>query len=62
MRGCYPDFSVVDGPGFTKNPHKDKVVNADPRDVNPELGKELFENSVKKFVKITEDALKEAFK
>jgi len=55
----YPDFSVVDGPGFTKNPHKDKVVTADPRDANAEFGKELFTKSVEKFVKITEKALKE---
>jgi creatinine amidohydrolase len=55
----YSDFSVVDGPGFTKNPHKDKVVQADPRDASPEFGKELFTKSVEKFVTITEKALKE---
>ena len=55
----YSDFSIVDGPGFTKTPHKDKVVDADPRNANPEFGKELFTKSVEKFVKLTEKALKE---
>ena len=55
----YPDFSIVDAAGFTRNPSKDRVVQTDPRDATPELGKEIFANTVKKFVKITEDALKE---
>ncbi len=58
----YTDFSIVDAPGFTKNPGKDKVVTTDPRDATPEFGKEIFTNTVKKFVKLTEDALKECFK
>jgi len=55
----YPDFSIVDAPGFTRNPSKDRVVQTDPRDANAEFGKELFTKSVEKFVKITEKALKE---
>lgn len=55
----YPDFSVVDGPGFTKTPDKDRVVKADPRDATAEFGKEIFEKSVEKFVNITEQALQE---
>ena len=55
----YPDFSIVDAPGFTKNPSKDKVLQTDPRDATPEFGKEIFTNTVKKFVELTEEALKE---
>jgi creatinine amidohydrolase len=57
----YPDFSIVDAPGFTKNPDKDKIVRTDPRDATPEFGKEIFTTTVKKFVKLTEDALQECF-
>ena len=53
----YADFSVVDGPGFTKTPDKDRVVKADPRDATSEFGKEIFEKSVEKFVHLTEKAL-----
>jgi creatinine amidohydrolase len=55
----YPDFSVVDGPGFTREPREDKIVTADPRDATAEFGKELFTKSVEKFVDITEKALSE---
>jgi len=54
----YSDFSVVDGAGFSKNPHPEKIVKADPRDANEKMGKEIHERIVKKFIKITEDALK----
>lgn len=55
----YPDFSIVDGAGFTKNPNPGRIVRSDPRDANEEMGKEIYEKIVKKFIKITEDALKE---
>jgi creatinine amidohydrolase len=55
----YPDFSIVDGAGFSKNPSPGKIVKTDPRDASEEMGEEIYEDIVKKFIKITQDALKE---
>lgn len=55
----YPDFSIVDGAGFSKNPSHGKIVKTDPRDASEEMGKKIYENIVKEFIKITQDALKE---
>jgi creatinine amidohydrolase len=54
----YQDFSIVDGPGFSENPDPDKIVKTDPRDADKKLGKKIHEDIVKKFIKISEDALK----
>jgi creatinine amidohydrolase len=32
----YPDFSIVDGPGFSENPSPGRVVQTDPRDASME--------------------------
>lgn len=55
----YPDFSIVDGPAFSTKPRSDKIVQADPRDASAELGKKIHEEIVRKFMKVTEDALKQ---
>jgi creatinine amidohydrolase len=55
----YPDFSIVDGAGFSENPSPGRVVQTDPRDAEMEKGKKTFEDTVKLFVKIAEEALKQ---
>ncbi len=55
----YPDFSVVDGRGFSENPNPGGVVGTDPRDATPEKGKEIFEAAAAMFVGLCEAALKE---
>ena len=54
----YPDFSIVDGAGFSKSPDPEKIVRNDPRDANEDLGKELFEKTVKNFIGLMEEALR----
>ncbi|NLJ38100.1 MAG: hypothetical protein GX432_04975, partial [Candidatus Atribacteria bacterium] len=54
----YPDFSIVDGAGFSKDPDPEKIVRTDPRDANEALGKELHEKIVVSFIQLTEEALK----
>jgi len=54
----YPDFSIVDGPGFTKNPSPNKIVTTDPRNANVDLGKNIFEAEVETLIKVTEQVLK----
>jgi len=54
----YPDFSVVDGPGFSENPSPGRVVQTDPREANADRGKQLFEDTVKRYVQLAEEALK----
>jgi creatinine amidohydrolase len=54
----YPDFSIVDGPGFSDHPAPDKVVKTDPRDATAEKGKKIFEDTVKMYVDLAEKALK----
>jgi hypothetical protein len=53
----YPDFSVVDGPGFSEKPSPGRVVQTDPRDATPEQGRGVFEDTVKMFVKLAKEAL-----
>jgi creatinine amidohydrolase len=55
----YPEFSIVDGNGFSKNPSPDKIVQTDPREATAEKGKETFEQTVEMFLKLTNNALKE---
>ena len=55
----YPDFSIVDGPGFSEHPAADKVVKMDPRDATAEMGKRIFEDTVRMYVDIAEKALEE---
>ena len=55
----YPDFSIVDGAGFSKEPDPEKIVRTDPRDANEALGKELHEKTVANFINLTENALKQ---
>jgi creatinine amidohydrolase len=52
----YPDFSVVDGPGFGHNPPPDRIVREDPRDATPELGARLFAEAVEKIVAMVRSA------
>ena len=54
----YPDFSIVDGAGFSDNPSPGRVVQTDPRDATEEKGKKIFEDTVQLFVTIAEEALK----
>jgi creatinine amidohydrolase len=54
----YPDFSVVDGPGFSRKPSPGRVVQTDPRDATAEKGKKIFEDTVAVYVKLAETALK----
>ena len=55
----YKDFSIVDAPGFSMKPDSEKIVRADPRNSTEEFGKEIFENTIKKFISITNKALSE---
>lgn len=55
----YPDYSIVDGYGFSENPDPEKIVRTDPRDASEEFGKNIHEDVVKEFIVLTEDALKE---
>jgi creatinine amidohydrolase len=55
----YPDYSVVDGYGFSENPDPEKIVRADPRDASEEFGKKIHEDVVRELVVLTQDALKE---
>jgi creatinine amidohydrolase/Fe(II)-dependent formamide hydrolase-like protein len=48
----------VDGPGFSDHPAPDKVVKTDPRDATAEKGKRIFEDTVKMYVDLAEQALK----
>jgi creatinine amidohydrolase len=42
----YKDFSIVDAPGFSAEFPPDRVVRNDPRDGTPEMGAEIFAQSV----------------
>ncbi len=55
----YPDFSVVDGPGFSDHPSPDRIVKTDPRDATAERGKKIFEDTVQMYVDLAEKALRE---
>lgn len=54
----YPDFSIVDRAGFSKNPDPDRIIREDPRSASEEIGKDIFEKTVQKFIDITKNALK----
>ncbi len=55
----YPDFSVVDGPGFSEHPSPGRVVATDPRDATVEKGKSVFEATVQTYVELAGKALKD---
>jgi creatinine amidohydrolase len=56
----YPDFSVVDGPGFSRSPPADRVVREDPRDATRELGARLCGEAVDKILAMVRAALESA--
>jgi creatinine amidohydrolase/Fe(II)-dependent formamide hydrolase-like protein len=56
----YPEFSVVDGPGFTRTPPADRTVRADPRDATREYGAKLCAEAVAKIVAMAEAGLRSA--
>ena len=56
----YPEFSVVDGPGFTRDPPADRIVLADPRDATAERGAKMFAEAVAKIAAMAEEAVKAA--
>jgi creatinine amidohydrolase len=55
----YRDFSIVDGPGFSDKPSPDKVTATDPRDATAEKGRKIFEETVKMYLNLAEEALKD---
>ena len=54
----YPDFSIVDGPGFSENPSPNRVVQTDPREATADKGKGNFEEMVNLYIQLAADALK----
>lgn len=54
----YPDFSIVDGPGFSEHPSPGRVVQTDPRDATVEKGKKVFNDTVEMFVDLASAALR----
>jgi creatinine amidohydrolase len=55
----YPDFSIVDGPGFSEQPSPGRVVQTDPRDATPERGQKVFEDTVAMYVELAAGALRD---
>jgi creatinine amidohydrolase len=55
----YPDFSIVDGAGFSEKPSPGRVVQTDPRDADRDRGRKIFDDTVQLYVRITEEALKQ---
>jgi creatinine amidohydrolase len=55
----YPQFSIVDGAGFSENPSPGRVVQTDPRDATVEKGKTVFEDTVRMYVDLAGSALRE---
>lgn len=55
----YPDFSVVDGPGFSEHPSPGRVVQTDPRDASVDKGKQVFNDTVQAFVDLARKTLQE---
>lgn len=53
----YPDFSIVDAPGFSRSPDPERIVRADPRQASAEKGREIFERTVAMLVGLTQEAL-----
>ncbi len=56
----YPEFSVVDGPGFSRTPPADRVVRADPRDATSGYGAKLCAEAVAKIVAMAKAGLEAA--
>jgi creatinine amidohydrolase len=54
----YPDFSIVDGAGFSENPSPGHVVQTDPRDATIEFGRKEYEANVRSYIELAEEALK----
>lgn len=54
----YPDFSVVDGPGFSEKPSAGRIVQNDPRDATAEKGRKIFEATVRMYIDLAAAALK----
>jgi creatinine amidohydrolase/Fe(II)-dependent formamide hydrolase-like protein len=54
----YRDFSIVDGPGFSGKPSPDKVTATDPREATAEKGGQLFEETVRMYLQLAEEALR----
>jgi len=55
----YPDFSIVDGAGFSENPSPGRIVQTDPRDATAEKGRSVFEDTVAMYVDLAAGALRE---
>jgi len=53
----YHEFSIVDGPGFSKHPDPERIVRDDPRDAGAKDGARYFEDSVRSCLAIAEAAL-----
>jgi creatinine amidohydrolase len=53
----YPDFSVVDGPGFSEKPSPGRIVKTDPRDATAEEGKKAFDATVRMYVELASSTL-----
>jgi creatinine amidohydrolase len=53
----YRDFSIVDGPGFSRNPSPGRIVQTDPRDATVETGRRLFEETVQMYVNLARETL-----
>jgi creatinine amidohydrolase len=56
----YPDFSIVDGPGFRRNPPADRIVREDPRDATREFGAGLCRQAVAKILALARSAMESA--
>ena len=56
----YPEFSIVDGPGFSENPSPGRIVQTDPRDATAEKGEKVFEDTVSMYVELAREALERA--
>jgi creatinine amidohydrolase len=53
----YPDFSIVDGAGFSEAPSPGRIVQTDPRDATAEQGRKIFEDTVAMYLQLTREAL-----
>ncbi len=54
----YPDFSIVDGPGFSGSPSPGRVTATDPRDATVEKGRQVFEETIRMYLQLSREALK----
>jgi creatinine amidohydrolase len=50
------DYGIADEGTFRGSPNPDHIIEKDPRDATPELGKEFFESGVKQVLEIVEAA------